>query len=201
MLRNDSIELKELMSIIKNKWKTIIGIILIFFIVSVIFNFFIMKIDYKADMTIFVGSSTTKTSVQEMNIEMYQSMIQTYLKKEDKETLVKNAIKTSGLNLNVNEAVKDLLITPKIYSNAFEIAYLDTNKEVATLMAQNIASNMVNEAEAKNPNGDVYINGKILCTKKPVIHKRMLNVGIITLLGIIVGFGVAILSGLKSKKA
>lgn len=200
-MQNDSLELRELLSIIKNKWKIVVGIILVFFIVSVIFNFFIIKIEYKADMDVMVGVESTKPGIKEMNIEMYESMIQTYLTTSDRENLVKNAIKSSGLNLTVEEGMKNLTIIPRIYSNTFQISYLNENKNIATLMAQNIVSNMVNEAMAKNPNDNVAINGRIVCTKKPIIHKRMLNVGIITLLGIIFGFGIAILKGLKEKEA
>ncbi|WP_317310984.1 Wzz/FepE/Etk N-terminal domain-containing protein [Clostridium thermobutyricum] len=195
-MQNNSIELKELIDIIKRKWAVIIGIIAIFFIISVVLNFFVMKPEYKANIELTVGN-TKKVKDTKINTEMYQNIIDTYLKKDNKELLINNAIQNSKLNVNANTIIEGLKITPKVYSSVFEVGYLDRDKEQATSVVEGVVASMINTATEKNPDINIPFTEKLTCTKKPVIHKKILNVGIFTILGILFGLGIGILSGLK----
>ena len=167
-MQNSSIELKELIDIIKRKWAVIIGIIAIFLIISVVLNFFVMKPEYKANIELTVGN-TKKVKDTKINTEMYQNIIDTYLKKDNKELLINNAIQNSKLNVNANTIIEGLKITPKVYSSVFEVGYLDKDKEQATSVVEGVVASMLNTATEKNPEINIPFTEKLTCTKKPVM--------------------------------
>ena len=195
-MQNKEVEIKELLNILKRKYKIIFGITFLIFIISILINFFVMGIDYNAKIKLTVGNINS-AKIGKDSTKMYQSIIKSYLGNDIERKMVEKAINNSKLNVNIDDVIKNITIDPSVYSSTFDIDYTKNVVEA-------VAATMINDGtEYSKRYGDitnVNMGERLFCSKKAVINQRALNVVLITGIGFVLVLGIVFLREINNDK-
>jgi capsular polysaccharide biosynthesis protein len=202
-LQNKEVEIKELLNILKRKYKIIFGITFLIFIISILINFFVMGIDYNAKVKLTVGNINS-AKIGKDSTKMYQSIIKSYLGNDIERKMIEKAIDNSKLNVNTDDVIKNITIDPSVYSSTFDIDYTNKDKNQAIDVVEAVAATMINDGtEYSKKYGDitnVNMGERLFCSKKAVINQRALNVVLITGIGFVLVLGIVFLREINNDK-
>lgn len=202
-MQNKEVEIKELLNILKRKYKIIFGITFLIFIISILINFFVMGIDYNAKVKLTVGNINS-AKIGKDSTKMYQSIIKSYLGNDIERKMIEKAINNSKLNVNVEDVIKNITIDPSVYSSTFDIDYTNKNKNQAIDVVEAVAATMINDGtEYSKRYGDIVnvnMEERLFCSKKAVINQRALNVVLITGIGFVLVLGIVFLREINDDK-
>ncbi|MGL5479574.1 MAG: YveK family protein [Clostridium sp.] len=193
-MNEEVINLSDVLGTLRKKWKLIILLTISFAIFSAVFSFFIIKPKYESKTKLFVGKQENQNQDYNSNdIMMYQKLLSTYAEVIKTDDLISKSLKTSFIDRDSKEVLSKLVVTPRADTQILEISYQDTDPKISEKVVSSVTDEFINYSKTLIKNGNVQIIQKAQVPDNPISPNKILNIIIATILGFIVGVGLAIL--------
>ncbi|OOM80313.1 Wzz/FepE/Etk N-terminal domain-containing protein [Clostridium sp. BL-8] len=192
----ESIKIEEIIDILMKRWKMIISITLAATILAGLVSFFIIAPKYEANTKVFIGKENTNSKDESYNnsdVQMYQQLLKTYAEVVKTNDLVEKAIEKTGADINSQDVLDNLTVTPTANTQILEIKYVSKNKNQSEEILQAISDQFIKTATELIPNGNVKVVEQVKLPEQPVSPNKKLNIAIAFLLGLMVSVGLAFL--------
>lgn len=192
----ESIRIEEIIDILMKRWKMIISITVAATILAGLVSFFIIAPKYEANTKVFIGKENTNSKDQSYNnsdVQMYQQLLKTYAEVVKTNDLVEKAIEKTGADINSQDVLDNLIVTPTANTQILEIKYVSKNKNQSEEILQAISDQFIKTATELIPNGNVKVVEQVKLSEEPVSPNKKLNIAIAFLLGLMVSVGLAFL--------
>ncbi|MDM0466720.1 Wzz/FepE/Etk N-terminal domain-containing protein [Clostridium perfringens] len=197
-MEENTISLQEIAYALKKRWRLIALITIIVTLVSAILSFFVIKPQYEATTKLFIGKqeSQDNNAYNSSDVMMYQQLMKTYAELVKTSDLVTKAIKSANLDYNQKEIkviLKNLNATPSADTQILDLKFRGENPKEVFELTEAITNEFILESKELIPNGNVQVIQKPQLPEKPVSPKKILNILIAFVLGLIIGVGVVLL--------
>ncbi|EHI98313.1 lipopolysaccharide biosynthesis protein [Clostridium sp. DL-VIII] len=192
----ESIRIEEIIDILMKRWKMIVSITLTATILAGLVSFFVIAPKYESNTKVFIGKENTNSKDQSYNssdVQMYQQLLKTYAEVVKTNDLVEKAIEKTGADINSQDVLDNLTVTPTANTQILEIKYVSKNKNQSEEILQAISDQFIKTATELIPNGNVKVVEQVKLPEQPVSPNKKLNIAIAFLLGLMVSVGLAFL--------
>ena len=189
-------ELREFLQIIKKRSNVIVLITLAIVLITAIFNIFILDDVYEVYTTLMVSSKKDRSSTQDIqynDILLNQKLVKTYSTIATSNRVMEQVIAELGISASPEDLKEKLTMTSVGETEIIKISVLDKDREFAVDLA-NVTADVFMDAVADIMKLDnVQVIDEAQIPEKPVKPRRLLNMVVAAILGIMVGLGVAFL--------
>lgn len=190
-------ELKEYLNIVlKRKW-IIISITLVATILSGVVTVFVMSKTYNADIAVIIGQDPQLKSDnlnQNINdIMMYKQMVKTYSELSKSRRVLDDVIDKLNLNINANDLLKKVSVTPKVDTEFLTISIKDKDPYVCQKIANQMAHSLKAVSKEVKKMDNVQILDEAELPKKPSSPRTVMNIAIAFVLGFMISVGIVFL--------
>ncbi|WP_294395865.1 Wzz/FepE/Etk N-terminal domain-containing protein [uncultured Clostridium sp.] len=195
-MNEEIIRIEDIVDILTKRWKMILSITLAVTFISAVVSFFLIAPKYEAGTKLFIGKENTQTQDQSYNnndVQMYQKLLKTYAEVIMTKDLVGQSIESNNLDLNEEDVLKSLTVTPRADTQILEISYINVDPVIAQEVVESITENFINYSTELIPNGNVKIIESVRVPEKPVSPNKKINIAIAFLLGLMVSVGLSFL--------
>ncbi|UYZ38821.1 YveK family protein [Clostridium beijerinckii] len=193
-MNEEIIKIKDVIKILKKRWKMILSITIISTIFSAVASFYIISPKYEASTKLFIGKENDKnTDYNDNDINMYQKLLKTYAEVIETNNLVEKAIEKDGLDVTPEEVLKGLVVTPRNDTQILEIKYTSKDRDLAKDVLDSITSEFVESSIQLIPNGNVKILEDIKVPNSPVSPNKSMYIAIAFLVGLMISIGLSFL--------
>lgn len=193
-MNEENINISEIFSALKQRYKLIIAITLAFTLISGIISFFVIKPKYEANVKLFIGKEESKNAEYDSSeVQMYQKLITTYAEVVKTDDLIEKTLNENEIDKGIGEVKGGLKVTPRADTQILEISYTDTDKELAFNFLNGITSNFMKDSKRLIPNGNIQIIETVRMPENPVSPNKKLNILIAFVLGLMVSVGLSLL--------
>lgn len=195
-MNEEIIRIEDIVDVLTKRWKMILSITLAATLISAVVSFFLIAPKYEAGTKLFIGKENTQTQDQSYNnndVQMYQKLLKTYAEVIMTKDLVGQAVDSSDLDLNAEDVLKRLTVTPRADTQILEISYINVDPVIAQEVVESITENFINYSTELIPNGNVKIIESVRVPEKPVSPNKKMNIVIAFLLGLMVSVGLSFL--------
>lgn len=180
--------IKDVLLILKKRWKLIVGMIFITTISVAIISFFIITPIYETETKLFIGKETNNTKeYQDGDVDMYQRLMKTYSELITTKDLIQNAIKDSDLDIETKAVLKKLKVNQSTDTQILKITYKNSDRVLAKDVLESITNRFIKQSKMLIPNGTVQIIESVELPEEPISPNRYLNIAIGFILGLIGG--------------
>ena len=188
------ISLSEIFEAIKKRWIMIVAITLSATLISGILSFFVIKPVYETSTKLFIGKEEREDTVYNTNdIQMYQKLLQTYAQAIKTRDLVGRAINNLSYDLEEQNVVNSLTVTPVTDTQILQIKYQSKDPKEAKEVLKNVTDEFIVTAKDLVPNGNVRVIEEVELPENPVSPNKTMNIAIAFLLGLMVSVGLVFL--------
>ncbi len=189
-----TLDLRELIGILRKRLKLIISITLIATLISGIVSFLIIKPTYEATLSVFIGKTSdikeTSVSYDSSDIAMYQKLVKTYAKIATSSDVAEKAAGELNTNITAKQIQGMIKVTPQQDTQIMDIKVQSNSPEEAKKVAEKVTTLFIDKAKVIIPNGNVQILDKVKVPLEPVKPNKKLNVAIAFFLGLMVSVGI-----------
>lgn len=190
-MNEEVINFEKLLDILIKRWKLICIITLSATIVAIIMSFFIIEPKYETSTKVFIGKEDSKTQDKDQNyngndVDMYQKLLKTYAEVIQTTDLIEKAVDVEKLNLNSQDILKNLKVTPAADTQILQIEYINTDKILCREILEAITNEFVAQSRELIPNGNIRVIEKVKIPQSPISPNKGINITIAFLLGLIV---------------
>lgn len=195
-MNEEIIRIEDIVDVLTKRWKMILSITLAVTLISAVVSFFLIAPKYEAGTKLFIGKENTQTQDQSYNnndVQMYQKLLKTYAEVIMTKDLVGQSIESNNLDLNEEDVLKSLTVTPRADTQILEISYINVDPVIAQEVVESITENFINYSTELIPNGNVKIIESVRVPEKPVSPNKKMNIAIAFLLGLMVSVGLSFL--------
>ena len=195
-MNEEIIRIEDIVDVLTKRWKMILSITLAATLISAVVSFFLIAPKYEARTKLFIGKENTQTQDQSYNnndVQMYQKLLKTYAEVIMTKDLVGQAVESSDLDLNAEDVLKSLTVTPRADTQILEISYINVDPVIAQEVVESVTKNFINYSTELIPNGNVKIIESVRVPEKPVSPNKKMNIVIAFLLGLMVSVGLSFL--------
>lgn len=189
---DDSIDLKEILQIIKKRQLMIIIVTLLSISVGIIFTFYISKPVYQAKTTIYVGKESG-AQITQQDISLYQSLIDTYSQIAKSRKVAEVAVSNLNINITVDQLLGQTSVVPIKGTQIITVSARSGDPTDAANEARAMADAFIDEAMKIVPSGNAQIVDNAQIPKTPIKPNKKINISISFIMGIIVSFGLSLL--------
>ncbi|HEY8892191.1 MAG TPA: Wzz/FepE/Etk N-terminal domain-containing protein [Clostridium sp.] len=190
-------ELKERFHIIKKRLIIVIIITLATTLSGGILSYFLIKPQYKADISVIIGKTQTETTNSSSNyydILLYQTMVQTYSKLTKSRIVIDNVIEELNLQqMRASDLLSMITVTPDTDTRFLTIAVTSKDQKQAVDIANQFAKSL-KEISIKINKVDIVM--LIDDARTPIINdtqKPIRNIAMAFFIGIIISIGLVFL--------
>ncbi|KYH34273.1 capsular polysaccharide type 8 biosynthesis protein cap8A [Clostridium tepidiprofundi DSM 19306] len=197
-----TLDLREVVAIIRTRMKLIVVITFVLTIISGILSFYVIKPTYEARTSIVIGKDVQKSSdgYSSSDVVMYQKLIKTYAEIAKTSDVAIDAIKSMRSNLSDEEVKKEAAelqkaskITPQVDTQILDIKIQSKNPEEAKKMVDALTISFMKAAKKIYPKGHIEIMDTAKVPSKPIKPNKKLNIAIAFVLGLILSIGIVFL--------
>lgn len=193
-MKEENINISEILDALKKRYKMIIAITLAFTIISALVSFLVIKPKYEITTKLFIGKQESKTEKYDSNdVMMYQKLLTTYAEIIKTDDLMDKALKKGKIDKETKDVEESLKVTPRADTQILEISYTGTNKEEAVDIVKNVTDEFIRESKKLIPNGNIQVIEKAKAPDDPVSPNKKLNILIAFVLGLMVSIGLSLL--------
>ena len=189
-----TLDLRELLGIIKKRIKLIVAVTLAATLISGIVSFLIIEPTYEATLSVFIGKTSDakedSISYDSADITMYQKLVKTYAKIATSSDVAEKAAIELNSNLTAKQIQTMLKVTPQQDTQIMDIKVQSKNPNEAKEIAEKVTRLFIDKAKQIIPNGNVQILDKIKVPESPVKPNKKLNVAIAFFLDLMVSVGI-----------
>lgn len=190
------IRLESIFEILKKNLRFILIMTLLMTLVSTIITIFFISPEYEASTKVYIGKERFKdisTTYTNEEVNMYQRLLKTYSELVKTKDLVSKAINNVGQDIQVNEALSKIQAISVADTQILQIKYVSNDREESYHMVYGITEEFMNLSKKLYPSGNVYIIQQPIIPENPVGPKKMMNIAIGAILGMMVGIGLTFL--------
>ncbi|MDO6355951.1 Wzz/FepE/Etk N-terminal domain-containing protein [Caloramator sp. CAR-1] len=186
-----TLDLRELFDILQKRWRLIINITATFVVISIILSFFVLTPVYEAKVTVIVGKEeqNTEKRIDYNDIMMYQKLVKTYAGIAKSRTVVERTIKSLNMDIEYEKFLDKLSVTPQPDTQIMDIKFQSKDPKEAMLTANKLTDVFLDESKRIYPTNTIQVMDYAVMPEKPVKPKKLLNIAIAFVLGIMVSFG------------
>lgn len=197
MEEETSLDLRDLIAIIKKRWLLIISITVMAVVVTGILSFFVIKPTYQSKTTIIIGKAPDQSNSNGQSnsgdIYMYQKLMKTYAAIAKSELIAQKASDNLGKPEMVKIIQDNLTVTPQADTQILELKYTSKDKEEAQKVLNIIADTFIEESQSKYPTDNIKVLDKAKVPESPIKPKKALNVAIAFFIGLMASIGMVFL--------
>ena len=185
----ETIDLREYLCIIKKRFWIIVLITVIATAISGVISFFVLKPVYEAKSTLIVNTEKNQGTqvITWDQITVTQELAVTYGEIIKSRIVLENVIKNLKLDDKYEDLVKNVTISPVEDTQIISLGVQDTNKEKARDIANEIPKVFTEEAKRITKANDVQVIDPAILPKEPVKPKKIMNMVIAAILGMMIG--------------
>lgn len=188
------ISLSEIFEAVKKRWIMIVAITLAATLISGLVSFFVIDPVYETSTKLFIGKEESdETAYNTNDIQMYQKLLQTYAQAIKTRDLVGRAINDLHYDLEEDNVIKGLTVTPVTDTQILQISYKSKSPEEAKEILKSITQEFIITSKELVPNGNVKILEEVQLPEDPVSPNKTMNIAIAFLLGLMVSVGLVFL--------
>lgn len=199
----DTIDLKELLKIIKNKIWMIVCIGIIFGILSGIVSQFFITPEYKSSTTLIVnkqnGDSTTQLNNSD-DLNYVQKIAYTYSEIITSRTVLTKTINELNLDMSYKNLASCVEVTNISNTQIIKIDVEYKNPKIARDICNTIPSIFDKEVQRIMKASGVEVIDKAVASNNPVKPNKKTNVILAGIFGIFIGICIAIIQALLNTK-
>ncbi|WP_027636808.1 YveK family protein [Clostridium butyricum] len=195
-MNEEIIRIEDIVDVLTKRWKMILSITLAATLISAVVSFFLIAPKYEAVTKLFIGKENTATQDQSYNnndVQMYQKLLKTYAEVIQTKDLVGQATEKSNLDLDAEDVLKSLTVTPRADTQILEISYINVDPVVSQKVVESVTDQFIDYSTELIPNGNVKIIESVRVPEKPVSPNKKMNIAIAFLLGLMVSVGLSFL--------
>lgn len=195
----EGIDIREYWKILRKRWTIVVALPLIAALISGLVSFFVLKPVYQASTTLIVGKKTPDLyqaagQMIDYNVLMAnQQLAKTYAMIARSRTVEQNALVDLDLPLKVAELDKMISVNPVPNTEILEILVSNTSPELASSIANTMAQEFSKAVIDIKKVDSVSIVDRAVIPDKPVFPRKVINVLITFILGLITSIGLILL--------
>jgi len=194
MNETGSINLRELLHVLKKRSKLILVITMGATIISGILTFSIIKPTYEAKTTIVIGKSdgdqSDKSQYNYNDIMMFQKLVKTYSEIGKSRVVAENASIELG-DISPEQIEKALKVTPQADTQIIELKVESNNPEKAYLMMNAVSNSFIQESKRIYPSGNIQVMDRAKIPQKPIKPNKFLNIFAAFVIGVMASIGMS----------
>ena len=188
------ISLSEIFEALKKRWVMIVAITLTATLISGLVSFFVIDPVYETSTKVFIGKEESdETAYNTNDIQMYQKLLQTYAQAIKTRDLVGRAIDKLSYDLEENNVIGALTVTPVTDTQILQINYKSKDPKEAKDVLKSVTQEFIKTSKELVPNGNVKIIEEVQLPENPVSPNKKMNIAIAFLLGLMVSVGLVFL--------
>ncbi len=188
------ISLSEIFEAVKKRWIMIVSITLAAALISGLVSFFVIDPVYETSTKLFIGKEESdETAYNTNDIQMYQKLLQTYAQAIKTRDLVGRAIDDLHYDLEEDNVIEGLTVTPVTDTQILQISYKSKDPEEAREILKSITQEFITTSKELVPNGNVKVLEEVQLPEDPVSPNKTMNIAIAFLLGFMVSVGLVFL--------
>lgn len=192
----EEISLEEIFYLIKNKIKFIMGIILMFIIISGVFSFYIITPEYETFTTLMVGKPKdyqTEDPIDYDDLMLNQKLVHTYGVLVKSRDVSDQVIENLNLKLDYEEFGKKVNVNLVEDTEIIKIEVRDKNPKLATRIANETAKVFMASVKNFMKVENIQVIDKAQVPKRPIKPKPLLNISIAAVLGLMISIFIILL--------
>ncbi|CCC57888.1 YveK family protein [Caloramator australicus] len=186
-----TLDLRDLLEIIKKRWKMIFSVTTICILISALLSFFVLPPIYEAKVSIIIGKEDTSQEkrIDYNDIMMYQKLVKTYASIAKSRTVVEKTIQKLSKQVTYDEFISSITVTPQPDTQIMDIKVQSKDPKDAMITANTLSQIFLEESMRIYPTGSIQIIDNAVFPDKPVKPKKLLNIAIAFFLGIMISLG------------
>jgi len=191
----ETISIKNLLQTLRKRWILIVITTLIAALASGIISYFVLTPVYQSSTQLLVNQ---KNSAKQIDVNQLQSnvdMINTYSVIIKSPVILQKVIEELNLSDSVDQLNQKITVSNQENSQVFTVTVEDTSSIQAGKIANTVASIFQNDVPSimNVDNVSILSKAKVGDHLTPVEPKPLLNIAAATLLGLVIGAGLALL--------
>lgn len=189
---NESVSIKDMLIILKKRYKVIISIVTIITMISALVSVFIIKPKYQSTSKLFIGKeiSRNEESYKESDVKMYQNLMKTYIEMVKTEDLIERALSSIEVDMTIKEILSAMSVTAKEDTQVLEISLAASNPKEAQVIVSKISEELISTSNKYIPNVNLDIIMKPKLETSQVSPNYFMNIFLAFIVSLI--FAVAI---------
>lgn len=188
------IDLREYVDVIRKRIWMIVLITAFAVATSAVMSFFVLDPVYETYTTMMVGKTKNQeASLEYSDVLLSQKIVKTYGELAKSRIVTKEVIKNLKLSLTIEEITEKIQVSAVKDTEIISIKVTDINPKLACDIANEVAKIFKKHVIRIMKVDNVQIIDRAEIPQKPIKPRKMLNIIIATVLGIMVGLGVAFL--------
>lgn len=192
-----SLDLMEMMEIIKKKLWLIVSVTTALVVVTGIFSFFVISPTYEASTSIIIGkeqaTASEKSNLNYSDMMMYQQMAKTYAEIAKSRLVAEKTAEKLGGGILPEDIMRAMMVTPQANTQILVIKLKDKDREAARNKVNALAKCFIEETQRYYPSGSVQIMDIATLPKAPIKPRPVLNLAIAFFLGVMLSVGIIFL--------
>lgn len=195
-MNEEIIRIEDIVDVLTKRWKMIFSVTLLATLISAVVSFFLIAPKYQAGTKLFIGKENTTTQDQSYNnndVQMYQKLLKTYAEVIQTKDLVGQAIEQDNLDLDPEDVLKNLTVTPRADTQILEISYINVDPVVSQKIVESVTDKFIEYSTELIPNGNVKIIESVRIPENAVSPNKKMNIAIAFLLGLMISVGLSFL--------
>lgn len=192
----ETIDLREVFTILKKRMWIIAIITSVFVVVSIGLSFFILKPVYEANTTLIVNTDTDKKKDDILTgdqVIVTEKLAITYGEIIKSRTVLEPIIKDLGLNMTYDELYECVQVAPVKNTQIINISVSSKVPKQARDIANAIPTVFKGEVKRITKANGIEVIDRAITPDDPIKPKKLLNVSISAVLGVMVGLFVVFL--------
>lgn len=192
MEKEISLDLREILMILRKRIKLIAAITIACTLLSAIVSFFMIKPIYEARTSIIVGKAQlAEGKLQNNDVTMYQKLLKTYAVIAESERVADNAAVKLKLKYTPKQILSMISVMPQQETQILEIKAENKSSKEAAAVIDAVTSAFIEEAKAVFPaGGTIGVLDRASVPKSPISPKRTLHIAIAFFLGLMISLAV-----------
>ena len=185
------IDLREVFGMLKKRWLMLIGITLVAVIASGVINFFVLAPMYETSTTMIVSYKQDKNSLLTYNeLQISQKLVATYTQIVKSERIADQVIDKLNLDLTAGELNSKIFVSQVGETEILKLKVTDADPELAALIANTVSEVFQQDINDMLEVENVSTIDAAKVPDSPSSPNKMMNIGIATVLGMMVSVGV-----------
>ncbi len=183
--------IKDIINLLLKRWKLLSIALLIPFILSIIFSFFIAKPVYGAEASVIVGPQISKipNPYTYSDLLMYEHMVKSYKEVLKSRLVVQNTIDKLSLKDTVESIKKNITINTIEGTEILKIYYTNNNPDYTATIVNGLIDSLKEVTASIKGADNIIILDRAVYPEKPISPNKSLNV----LVGLLLGIGLALI--------
>ena len=184
------IDLKEIFSMIKERWLMIVSITAVAVVVAGIISFFVLKPVYESSATLLVSYKQNQESVMTYNdLTMSQKLVNTYSEIIKSRSISESVLKKLDLDLTTEELSEKITVSKVNDTEIIRVNVTDADPQMAALIANTVSDVFKKEIKNIMEIDNISTIDTAKASENPVKPNKMMNVVIAGVLGVMVSVG------------